>query len=353
MKITVLIERTDVFKLYLIQTLRAKSTYITVFCIFLIVFGLMSFKHGFPASTHDFIYYAQTSILFAIGGIFLLLILCIFLSMIFFKKNYGASKGYECQISPDGICFNNTFGEALIKWGGIQKIHLTNSYILYDLSGSKSFFIPKHCFNSLEDFENFTNHSKFLWDQAKTNNAEKKNTHKTNLEMSITTAINRAEAFSCSAALFFKTKPLYIGLFVVIIAISFLFLFKRGFPEISGHWISLFQVSVIAGIGMTCSSFIFLIIGVLLKYPRNINDTHKVYYEANSIGLFTKASLGESTWKWAGIRKAMDRKSFLYLQYDFSQYSYIPKNCFNSPEEYQAFASYVMTQWKKAKDAKT
>ncbi|MEH6633354.1 MAG: YcxB family protein [Halopseudomonas aestusnigri] len=353
MEITVHINRADVFKLYLIQTLRAKSTYITVFCIFLIVFGLMSLKHGVPASIHDFIYYTQTSISIAAGGILLLLVLCIFFSMVFFKKNYGGLKGYECQISTDGICFNSISGETHIKWDGIQKVHLFNSYILYDLGGSKSFFIPKHCFKSSEEFENFINHSKSLWNEAKKYKPTNDTVNKTNHEMSISVAINRTKAFSCNCSLFLRTKPLYIGLFVVTIAVDLLLLFKIGLPETTDHWFLLFKISIIACVGTIVCSFILLLIGTFSRYPRKTNKTHQVFYEANTEGLLIKTSICESTIKWNKINNLKDMKSFLYLQYDLVQSSYIPKIYFYSPTEYQAFASYVMTQWKSSKDAKT
>ncbi len=353
LEIAVHIKRTDVFKLHLIQTLCAKSTYVIVFCIFLIVFGLISFKHGLPISMPNFVSYIQSSTSIAVGGIFSLYILSIFTLMVLFKKNYGGLKGYECQISTEGICFNGTSGETHIKWGGIQKVHLINSYILYDLGGSKSFFIPKHCFKSSEEFENFINHSKSLLNEAKKYKPKNDTVNKTNHEMSISVAINRTKAFSCNCALFLKTKPLYIGLFVVTIAVGLLLLFKIGLPETADHWFLLFKISIIACVGTIVCSFIFLIIGTFSRYPRKTNNTHQVFYEANTEGLLIKTSICESTIKWNKINNIKDMKSFIYLQYNLVQSSYIPKIYFDSPDKYQNFASYVMRQWKDAKDAKT
>lgn len=159
MKVNVNISKSDLIYSNFSLWFKLKSTYISILLLSVIVSIYIVWKDGFPEK-----FEALVTILISGStngtGVFLayVLISSINIFMTSNEKN-GILGQHQYAITPDGLYVKTNSNEGIHKWEGIKYVKKTNSYIYLQISYYLFYIIPKHSFDSHNDFQRFFNAS--------------------------------------------------------------------------------------------------------------------------------------------------------------------------------------------------
>ncbi|MCP4421827.1 MAG: YcxB family protein [Chloroflexi bacterium] len=127
-----------------------------------IYFGILSFISAvwvsFLAS-----FLAMLSLLIIVLGI-------LFLGSFAVRKKLELAGRFELEANNDGLIFNNSINESLVKWSGINSISQTKNYILVKVKSGSTHFLPKNCFVNGK-FDNFGEFLNERWQMYQINEA--------------------------------------------------------------------------------------------------------------------------------------------------------------------------------------
>ncbi len=103
-------------------------------------------------------------------SLFLALIMINFLSLAFTHLVSSHSRllvrsEKRMEISESGMIAETEMGRSEMNWSGIEKIHQTRKYILIYISDKAAIVIPKRCFDSQVQAENFYSYLHQCWEK--------------------------------------------------------------------------------------------------------------------------------------------------------------------------------------------
>lgn len=159
MKVSANINKTDLICSNYSLWSKLKSTYITILLLSVGASLYILWKHGFPDGIKDLVTVVISGSLIGIGG-FLAYTLISIINILFTSKDKNGILGqHQYAITPEGLYMKTIANEGIQKWEGITCVRKTNSYIYLQVNYYLFHIIPKHSFNSPDDFKRFFNAS--------------------------------------------------------------------------------------------------------------------------------------------------------------------------------------------------
>ena len=166
MKVTTDLTLKDWVWLNIFVALKLKmNQYLILFgMLFLIFFGV--WKSGVPVTFREWF----TIILIAISPVLFGLLVMVIGAILWAYFSTLNSKGLLCQhhfeINVAGLREQTRVNDSIHMWEGIDEIIDNKFYLLFRISGSLYHILPKRCFSSEQQFNQFFQTAQNFWRQA-------------------------------------------------------------------------------------------------------------------------------------------------------------------------------------------
>ena len=166
MNITTDIKKSDIINFNLAVIPQLKSTYIGLLIISCFIFIFVFIELGIPSSASDWIYKLFASVIGGVAGIILGFVISMMYTLQIASSKNGMLGKHHYTISEEGLHEKTIINESMNKWIGVSRINIAGSYLYFQISDYLFHVIPKRCFDSEEQFNEFTALSKKYWHTA-------------------------------------------------------------------------------------------------------------------------------------------------------------------------------------------
>ncbi|MDE1465566.1 YcxB family protein [Spartinivicinus poritis] len=164
--VTTDIKRLDLIRFNLAVIPRLKSTYMTVLVLTLFVFAYFCWKYGFLNSLSVW----KVTVPSAVGGGLFGTLCGVIISTVSILLMSSSKKGvlgkHEYSLSSKGLYEKTVVNESLSKWDGITKVQIVGPYLLFQITGYLFHIVPKHSFDSVDEFNEFASLAAEYWRNA-------------------------------------------------------------------------------------------------------------------------------------------------------------------------------------------
>ena len=166
MKVTTNIKKLDLIHCNLMLLPRSRHTYVMIFVIAIAIFVFISWKHGIPQSTKDWVGILIASVAGGLLGVLFSFIFSMISILLRSSKITGVMGEHEYTLSPEGLHEKTEANEGLSKWRGITEVKVVGPYILYQITGYLFHIVPRRSFESDEEFRRYVSSSIEYWENA-------------------------------------------------------------------------------------------------------------------------------------------------------------------------------------------